>query len=53
LVDKALLLDAIVACNTGLIRMSFAYEPAEQRKSPIIIRGEDEQFKALLMPKSR
>lgn len=53
LVDGNLLLDAIRACNSGLIRMSFAYELADQRRLPIVIRGEDEQFKALLMPKAR
>jgi DNA polymerase III sliding clamp (beta) subunit (PCNA family) len=43
------LLDAVVACKSGLIRLGFA-GPKEQGRSPVTIRGEDDQFKAIVMP---
>lgn len=52
-VDGRLLLEAVRSCKTGLIRMSFAHDRSEQQHAPIIVRGEDEQFKALVMPKTR
>jgi len=49
-VNKKLLLDAVKACRTGLVRMEFNKDLLEQKTSPIVIRGDDELFRAVVMP---
>jgi len=48
-VDSKFLLAAALACKSGLIRFGFA-GGKDQSVSPITIRGEDDQFKAVVMP---
>jgi len=48
-VDVNFLLAAVVACRGGLVRLGFA-SAKEQGSSPMTIRGEDDQFKAIVMP---
>lgn len=48
-VNGKFLLAAVVACKSGLIRLGFA-GTKEQARSPVTIRGEDDQFKAIVMP---
>lgn len=50
LVNGQFLLQAINACQSGLLRFGFTEDLEAQRVSPIVIRGEDEQFKAIVMP---
>ena len=51
-IDLNLLLSAVVACRSGLIRLGFNI-PNKQSTSPVTIRGEDDQFKAIVMPLDR
>jgi hypothetical protein len=44
------LLDAVRACSTKLVRVSFEHNKKHQSSSPVILKGEDEQFKAIVMP---
>lgn len=44
------LLDALGACLGGLVRLAFTRDIKDQPTSPIVIRGESEQFKAIIMP---
>lgn len=46
------LLQAVNACRSGLLRFGFAEDLGDQAVSAIVIRGEDEQFKAVVMPTS-
>jgi len=48
-IDASFLLTAVLACKSGLIRLGFA-PTKDQATSPVTIRGEDEQFKAIVMP---
>lgn len=48
-IDSKFLLAAVLACKSGLIRLSFS-GGKDQSVSPITIRGEDDQFKAVVMP---
>jgi DNA polymerase III sliding clamp (beta) subunit (PCNA family) len=48
-VNVNFLLAASAACKSGLIRLGFA-ATKEQGRSPVTIRGEDDQFKAIVMP---
>lgn len=48
-VNGGFMLDAVAACKSGLIRLGFA-GTKEQSRSPVTIRGEDDQFKAIVMP---
>lgn len=52
-VRKSYLLDAIRSCSTNLVRLGFERGANKQHSSPIVVRGEDEQFKAIVMPISR
>lgn len=45
------LIDAIDACTSGLVRLAFNHDPDVQATAPLVIRGEDEQFKAIVMPR--
>lgn len=51
-VDPKLFLDSVRACKTGLIRLGFHPDPYKQKSSPVLVRGDDEQFKALVMPRA-
>lgn len=42
--------DAVFACRSNLIRLGFSEDLETQRTSPVVIRGEDELFKAVVMP---
>jgi DNA polymerase III sliding clamp (beta) subunit (PCNA family) len=42
--------DAVKSCSSKLVRMEFEHDRNKQPLSPIVIRGEDEQFKAIVMP---
>ncbi len=46
------LTDALTACIGGLVRLAFAHDTKDQATSPVVIRGEDEQFKAIIMPRT-
>jgi len=48
-IDANFLLAAVVASRGGLVRLGFALMK-EQGSSPMTIRGEDDQFKAIVMP---
>jgi len=48
-INRHFLAGAIQACRGGLIRLSFA-SGKSQPISPVTIRGEDDQFKAVVMP---
>lgn len=50
-VSSSYLKDALTACLGGLVRLAFAR--TDQASSPVVIRGEDEQFKAIIMPRSK
>lgn len=50
LLDIRLLRDAILSTRGGLIRLAFDRSPKTQASSPVVVRGEDEQFKAIIMP---
>ena len=50
LLDRKYLLDAIKACSSSQIRMEFEHDTDKQPQSPVVIRGEDEQFRAVVMP---
>jgi DNA polymerase III sliding clamp (beta) subunit (PCNA family) len=45
------LLEALGACTGGLVRLAFTADVDAQATSPVVIRGEDEQFKAIIMPR--
>jgi DNA polymerase III sliding clamp (beta) subunit (PCNA family) len=45
--------DALLASQSGLVRLSFSHDLAIQATSPVVIRGEDEQFKAIIMPRAQ
>jgi hypothetical protein len=49
-VNRKFVLDAVRACNSGLVRLEFAKDMQAQSTGAIVIRGEDEQFKAVVMP---
>lgn len=51
--NRKFLLDAVRACKTGLVRLEFDKNMKGQASSAVVIRGEDEQFKAVVMPVSR
>lgn len=42
--------DAAVATRGGLVRLAFDRDTKTQEKSPLVVRGEDDQFKAIIMP---
>lgn len=42
--------DAVAATRGGLVRLSFDRDTRTQGTSPLVVRGEDEQFKAIIMP---
>lgn len=44
--------EAIESCMGGLVRLAFAHDRDVQATSPVVIRGEDEQFKAIIMPRT-
>jgi DNA polymerase III sliding clamp (beta) subunit (PCNA family) len=48
--SKNYFMDAIRSCSTKLVRLSFEHSKKHQPSSPVVIRGEDEQFKAIVMP---
>ena len=48
--DQEHLAEAISCCGSGLIRIEIAHRDADQAIMPVVIRGEDEQFKAVLQP---
>jgi len=50
LFDQRFLRDAITASSGGLVRLTFASTLKAQQSYPVVIRGEDEQFKAIIMP---
>lgn len=50
LFDIRFLRDALTAAGSGLVRLTFAPTLKAQRSYPVVIRGEDEQFKAIIMP---
>jgi hypothetical protein len=52
MVSTRYLLDALTACMGGLVRLAFNRDIDEQASSPVVIRGEDEQFKAIIMPRN-
>lgn len=43
--------DALSACTGGLARLAFNHDVDKQKTTPLVIRGEDEQFKAIIMPR--
>jgi len=49
-VNKKYMLEAIDGCSTNLVRLSFDHDMEEQPSAPIVVRGEDELFKAIIMP---
>ena len=49
-VNGQFLLEAVLACKTGLVQLGFAQTPELQRTSPVTIRGEEDLFKAVVMP---
>lgn len=49
--SPAYLKDALIACLGGLVRLSFTRDLKDQPSAPVVIRGEDEQFKAIIMPR--
>jgi DNA polymerase III sliding clamp (beta) subunit (PCNA family) len=49
-INGAYLLAAVTACKSGLIQLGFSIGTKEQSHSPVTIRGEDDQFKAIVMP---
>lgn len=49
-VSVSFLTDALMACMGGLVRLAFNPDIDDQSSSPVVIRGEDEQFKAIIMP---
>lgn len=48
--NKKYMLDAIKACATKLVRLGFDHKRKTQPSSPVVVKGEDEQFKAIVMP---
>lgn len=49
-VNRQFLRDAINSSNSKLIRLSFEHSMDKQTKSPVIIEGNDDYFKAIVMP---
>lgn len=50
LIDLGFLLDAVTATRGGLIRLTFGRDQRLQSLAPIVVRGEDDQFQAIIMP---
>jgi DNA polymerase III sliding clamp (beta) subunit (PCNA family) len=48
-INANFLLAGAAACKSGLIRLGFA-AAKDQKSAPVTIRGEDDQFKAIVMP---
>jgi DNA polymerase III sliding clamp (beta) subunit (PCNA family) len=44
------LMQAVSACRSGLIRLGFAHDLEEQEYTAVVVRGEDAEFKAIVMP---
>jgi len=42
--------DAVAATRGGLVRLAFDRDTKTQEASPLVVRGEDDQFKAIIMP---
>lgn len=47
------LVEAVSACNGGLIRLGFSSDVSNQSSSAITVQGEDELFRAVIMPVTR
>jgi hypothetical protein len=50
LIGKTYLLDAVKACSSKLVRLGFEKDKKRQPSAPVVVQGEDEQFKAIVMP---
>jgi hypothetical protein len=50
LLNGNFLSDAVFACRSSLIRLGFSEDLEGQAHSPVVVRGEDELFKAIVMP---
>jgi len=44
------LLQAVLACKSGLIHLGFQEALEDQAYSPVVVEGEEENFKAVMMP---
>lgn len=51
LLEKSHLVEAVACCNSGLLRIEMANCDTDRESMPIVLRGKDEQFKAILLPK--
>ena len=49
--DRDHFIEAVTCCGSGLIRIEIAHRDSDQASKPVVIRGEDEQFKAVLQPR--
>jgi len=47
-VERKVFLDGVRACSGGVIRLEVEHDMKKQQGSPIVLRGEDEQFKAVI-----
>lgn len=50
IINGRYLAEAVFACRSELIRLGFSEDLENQRSAPMTIRGEDELFKAIIMP---
>jgi hypothetical protein len=48
--DRKYFLDAVRAASSKLVRLEFEHDMDKQASSPVMVRGEDEQFRAIVMP---
>lgn len=49
-VFRKFFLDAVRCCSSKMIRLEFDHNPKYQASSAIVIKGEDDNFKAVVMP---
>ena len=49
-VFRKFFLDAVRCCSSKMIRLEFEHNPKYQESSAIVIKGEDDNFKAVVMP---
>lgn len=48
--DRKYFLDAVRAASSKMIRLEFEHDREKQATAPVMVRGEDEQFRAVVMP---